>query len=102
MKNTKSIIERLNELNISLESTKEVKRAYSELDGYYESIKHYLPDNLKHKLMNDMDDTITDLLILYEEYFYKHGYNDCKKHVTIFNKFLSCFKNITCILRYFN
>lgn len=93
VKNSQCLMERLDKLILSLEETKECKYAYNKLDKCYEAIKQYLPDDLKNKMINNIDDTITELFILYGEHFYKQGYNDGKKHVSMFNKFLSWFKN---------
>lgn len=76
LKDIRNIADRLDELILSLEKTERCEYAYKKLDNYYEILRQYLPDELKVKLVNDMDDAITELFILYADHFYKHGHND--------------------------
>jgi|GEM_PF-4600274 len=70
-----NFVERIDTLILELEKSEECKLIYNKLSDYYAEIERSLPGDKKCLTMR-IDDTITDLLILYEDYFYQHGYND--------------------------
>lgn len=81
---TKSLTKRLEDLEVALVKTKACKEGHARLEVFYKEIKQYLPEE-KHKLIMKLDDLYMELLIVNEEYFYKHGYYDGRN----FNGFVS-------------
>jgi hypothetical protein len=90
MKDTIVLNRRLDELVESLESTEQFSRAYKKMDGYIKEIKYNLPEN-KKCLALKVDDSFIDVLILFEEYFYKQGYSDGIRQKGIFKKIIKWF-----------
>ena len=74
-KDMEAISDKLDKLVLKLEATKECKNANEKLDSLYEAIGAFLPVD-KKKLIFDVDDCFTEILIMYEDYFYKNGYQD--------------------------
>lgn len=72
---TNSLLKYFDDLVKSLESTEEYKRKDKIYNFYLKEIKNCLPIN-KKELSSRLDDCYTEILILYQEYFYKHGYCD--------------------------
>lgn len=92
IKNTESLSKKLDKLVLKLEDTKENKYANKKLDSLYEAVGAFLPED-KKKLTFDIDDCFTEILIMYEEYFYKNGYKDGQRSKGLFKRlFLSLFR----------
>ena len=90
-KDLEVISDKLDKLVLKLEATKECKNANEELDSLYEAIRAFLPED-KKKLTFDIDDCLTEILIMYEEYFYKNGYKDGQRAKGLFTR--SFFRHI--------
>lgn len=75
IKDTKTLAKRIDDLVVVFLNTKECKQAQCRLEEFYEKIKRHLPEDT-HKIMMDLDDFYTEILIMYKEYFYKRGYYD--------------------------
>lgn len=74
-KDLDALSDKLNKLVLKLEATKECKNANNKLDSLYDAIGAFLPED-KKKLIFEVDDCFTEILIMYEDYFYKNGYQD--------------------------
>ena len=74
-KDLDALSDKLNKLVLRLEATKECKNSNKKLDSLYETIGAFLPED-KKKLIFEVDDCFTEILIMYEDYFYKNGYQD--------------------------
>ena len=81
---TKSLTKRLEDLEVTFVKTKACKEGYARLEVLYKEIKQHLPEG-KHNLIMKLDDLYMELLIVNEEYFYKHGYYDGRN----INRFVS-------------
>lgn len=61
-----------------------------------EDIKRYLPED-KAYLVDLLDESNVEMLMMYKEYFYVQGYNDCIKRTNLYEplrKFLSRMKGV--------
>lgn len=88
IKDTESLSKKLDKLVLKLEATKKCKHAYKKLDNLYEAVGAFLPED-KKKLTFDIDDCFTEILIIYEEYFYKNGYKDGQRAKGLFTRLFS-------------
>jgi len=85
VKNTQELISRLDKLVIKLENTEESKKIYRRYNALLEEIKKNLPED-KQDLTRRLDDVNVELLILYEEFFYKKGHYDRPEFKSFFRK----------------
>lgn len=69
------LAERMDELILDIENTDVCRREYNALRVYMEEINAYLPEGRKN-LVVKLDDCFTNILVLFEEFFYKNGYYD--------------------------
>lgn len=90
IRNKRHVMKRLDSLITSHEKTETYIQANKRLEKLYEEVKPYFPKE-KQSLIPHIDDCFTEILILCEEYFYKHGFYDGKKHVGILGRLLSWF-----------
>jgi hypothetical protein len=74
----KALAKRLDSLEVAIEKTNAYKQSRARLDIFYKEINQHLPEE-KHNLTMKLDDLFIEVVILYEEYFYKHGYYDGRK-----------------------
>lgn len=88
---TNYLMRYLDDLVVELESTEEHKKIIENTNAYIEEIKSNLPDHKKGLAMK-LDDSYTELLVLYEEYFYKKGFIDGGRQKTFFGKFIGLFE----------
>lgn len=88
IKDTEAMSKKLDKLVLKLEATKECRHTYKKLDGLYEAVGGFLPED-KKKLIFDIDDCFTEILIMYEEYFYKNGYKDGQRSKGLFKRLFS-------------
>lgn len=87
-KDLDALSDKLNELVLKLEATKECKNANEKLESLYETIGAFLPEEQK-KLIFEVDDCFTEILIMYEDYFYKNGYQDCQRSKGLIKRIFS-------------
>lgn len=73
------VMDRLNKLVLDFERSKACKQAYDRLNSHYYRIKAYLPEEMRLELINKIDDCFIEILVLYENHFYREGYNDGKR-----------------------
>jgi hypothetical protein len=91
IKSTEAIIERLDELILKMEEDDECKFAYTRLESCFDSIKKRLPKE-DLKLVTDIDDCFTEILIVLERYFYVKGYNDGARSKGVLKRILAGMK----------
>lgn len=92
-KRTEPDMNRIDELILKIQNTREYEQKYKNLDNYYGKIRERLKGR-DGRLISDMDDCFTDILIMFEEYFYVTGYNDGIRSKGLFERLVSKIKNI--------
>lgn len=88
VKNKEALSKKLDKLVLKLEDTKECKNANKKLDSLYEAIGAFLPED-KKKLVFDVDDCFTEILIMYEDFYYKNGYIDGQRSKGLLKRLFS-------------
>lgn len=75
---SEDLMEHLDSLVEKLEGSEEFRLLNARFSYYMEEIRKYLPEDKKYLPMK-LDDCFTEELILYQEFFYKRGYNDSQR-----------------------
>jgi hypothetical protein len=90
---TDLLTEKLDELILNFVKTKEYEFAYAKLDICYNSVLECLQFS-DYKRVIDVDDCVTEILIVFGEYLYIHGYKDGRNPKVIFKKLLGWIKKV--------
>jgi hypothetical protein len=89
IRNTEAVSKRIDTLILKLEQSKECRLAYRKLNEYLRLIKERLGDN-DSKIVMNLDDCFTEILIMFEEFFYVQGYKDGARSELVVKKLASC------------
>lgn len=86
-KTPKSIKNRILQLEAEYAKSEDCQRTDRLSFRISEDIKRFLPED-KAYLVDLLDECNVEMLMLYEEYFYLQGYNDCTKKPRLFEPVL--------------